>query len=298
MPDIRVGDANVYYEIHGVGFPLLMINGFGSSTEMWSPFWKGLAGRLQVILFDNRGVGRTTAPEGPFSIRTMAEDASGLLRALGFGNAAVYGASMGGMIAQELVLGHPAEVRALILGMTSCGGPHSVPISAETMQRMRSSVQALPGMGLPGTVRSAVSLTGSPEYLRMVYSPEFLRDHEAELLDEGRKVRYPTSLMGYRHQQEAVMAFDTYDRLPEIRVPTLVMAGSADMLIPPENARILASRIPAARLRIFEGAGHGFTRERMTEATRDMLDFLEAVGVPLEGAMGTDPPRPSAPIPT
>jgi len=111
----------------------------------------------------------------------------------------------------------------------------------------------------------------------LVYTPEFLEAHRSELAREAGAVRFPTTTQGYRLQAEAAMAFNVYDRLPEIRVPTLVMAGSRDELMPPKNAEIIASRIPGARRRIFEGAAHAFTRERSEESVGAILEFLESV---------------------
>ena len=273
MPTVHVRDIDLYYEVHGEGTPLLMISGLGSSVETWSPFWKRLAERFRVILFDNRGVGRSTVPETPYTIRTMADDAAGLLDAIGIPSAFVYGSSMGGQIAQELTLSHPEKVRALVLGMTTCGGPPAILPSPEVMARLASMANPQSGAS-PQEVLWSVS-----------YTPEFLAAHREELVREAAAVRYPATPMGYRRQAEASMRFNAYDRLPEVRVPTLVMAGSRDVLMPPGNARLIASRIPGARLYIFEGAGHGFTRERPEESVKMIVDFLS----PLERSS----PRPS-----
>ena len=269
MPKATVGEVDLYYEIHGEGPPLLMINGLGASVEMWSPFWKRLATHYQVILFDNRGVGRSQAPAGRITVRAMADDSAGLLDSLGVDETAVYGASMGGMIAQELALDHPRRVRALLLGMTTAGGPHSIRPEPEVMQRLATVVN-------PPSGTSPLEVLWSLEY-----SPEYLREHRAELLREAATIRYPTTSDGYRRQAEAALTFDSYDRLPEIRAPTLVMAGTRDVLMPPKNARIIAERIPGARLRLFDGAGHGFTREKSEEATVEILRFLEQTARPI-----------------
>ena len=265
MPTVHVGDVDLYYEIHGNGSPLLMIGGLGSSVETWSPFWKRLTEHYRVILFDNRGVGRSTVPKSSFTIRTMADDAAGLLDAIDVPSAFVYGASMGGQIAQELALSHPHKVRALLLGMTTCGGLPAILPSPEVMER-------LAGLANPPAETSPLEILWS-----VSYTPEYLAAHRAELVREAAAVRYPTTPQGYRLQAEASMRFNSYDRLPEIRVPTLVMAGSRDILMPPGNARLIVSRIPGARLHILEGAGHGFTRERPEESVKLILDFLSSV---------------------
>jgi 3-oxoadipate enol-lactonase len=264
MPVVHVGEVDLYYEFHGDGSPLLMINGLGSSVEMWSPFWKRLAEHYKVILFDNRGVGRSTVPEEPYTIPRMAEDAAGLLDALSIPVALVYGASMGGQIAQSLALDFPQKVRALVLGMTTCGGKHAVAPAPETMGRIAQLARPQPGIA-------------AQEILwNLEYTPEFLDSHREELEREAASVRYPTTPIGFRRQAEASMRFDSYDRLPNIRVPTLVMAGSRDILMRPENARLIANRIPGARLHIVEGAGHGFTREKSDESVKVILEFLSS----------------------
>jgi len=265
MPTVHVGEVDLYYEIHGEGSPLLMINGLGASVETWSPFWMRLAEHFRVVLFDNRGVGRSTLPKSSFTIRTMADDAAGLLEAIRVPSAFVYGASMGGQIAQELALSHPEKVRALVLGMTTCGGPPAILPPPEVMQRLATLANPSAGSS-PLEVLWSVS-----------YTPEFLAAHRAELVREAAAVRYPPTPQGYRLQAEASMKFNSYDRLPKIQVPTLVMAGSRDLLMPPGNARLIASRIPGAQLHIFEGAGHGFTRERPEESVKLISDFLSAV---------------------
>jgi pimeloyl-ACP methyl ester carboxylesterase len=265
MPLLHERDIDLYYETHGTGPPLLLINGFGSSSEMWSPFWKQLTDAHMVILFDNRGVGRSSVPDQPFTIREMAEDTVGLLDGLGIEQASIFGASMGGMIAQEVALDSLPRVRSLILGMTTCGGPHSVRVPVQQAQALVRSSSAIPH-------EEALEIR-----LRLIYSPEFLAQHHAELVEEDARIQYPTSLMGYRRQAEAVLGFDAYDRLPRILVPTLVLAGERDALIPPENSRILAQRIPGARLRMFANAGHGFTREKEDEAVDEIRDFLAGV---------------------
>jgi pimeloyl-ACP methyl ester carboxylesterase len=265
MPTVHVGDVDLYYEAHGEGTPLLLINGLGSSVEMWSPFWKRLAEHYGVILFDNRGVGRSSTTGAPLSVRLMADDAAGLLEAIGVPQAHVFGASMGGMIAQELVLGYPAKVRALVLNVTTCGGRHMVPPKPEVMAQMAQ-------MGNPPPGTSIVEILWS-----IVDTPEYLAAHRDELAREAAAIRYPTSPEMFRRQAEAVMKFNVYDRLPEIRVPTLVMAGTRDVLMPPGNAEILASRIPGASLRVMEGAPHALTREREGEAVRAIVEFLSSV---------------------
>ena len=134
MPSAKVGDINMEYYVEGTGPPLLMIMGWIGNAGFWGEaFLERLRPHFQIIRLSNRGTGLTDKPGGDYSIRTMAEDAAGLLRELGIERAHVLGISMGGMIAQELALNHPPVVQGLVLGCTTCGFVHGVPPSAEVV---------------------------------------------------------------------------------------------------------------------------------------------------------------------
>ena len=130
--------AKLYWEEHGAGDPLLLIMGLGASLEAWDRIAPALAKKYRTILFDNRGVGRSDVPPGPYSLETMADDAAAVLDAADVPSAHVMGISMGGMIAQELALRHPRRVRKLILGCTSCGGREAVRADAEVAAALKA----------------------------------------------------------------------------------------------------------------------------------------------------------------
>jgi len=248
MPTIPVGDINIYYELFGQGEPLLLIMGLNANMLSWGPIIPArLAERYQVILFDNRGAGRTDQPDGPYTMEQMAADAVGLLDALGIASAHVFGGSMGGMIAQHVALNHADRLRKLILGCTMCGGPHAVSAAPEVLAYL-----------VPDPTLSAFEAAwrGVP----ICYSPEFIAANKSLIEDLLLAAcEYPTRSAAYEAQLGAVMnSHDTYDRLPQIQAPTLVLTGNRDVLIPPENSRILAERIPNAQLHEIEGAGHVF----------------------------------------
>ena len=131
MPYADNHGTRIYWEERGAGDPLLLIMGLGYTSEMWYRMAPLLSARYRTILYDNRGVGRSDAPEGPYPIATMADDAAAVLDAAGVDRAHVFGVSLGGMIAQELALRYPAPVRSLVLGCTHCGGAQAVPPSEE-----------------------------------------------------------------------------------------------------------------------------------------------------------------------
>src|SRR5574337_1137005 len=143
MADAQIGDVRIHYTESGTGDPLLLIMGFGMPGDAWLgslPFLQD----FHAIYFDNRGTGQSDKPDGPYTIAQMADDAAGLLDHLGIARAHIYGVSMGGMIAQELVLRHPQRVRALVLGCTMCGGAHATLGAPEVIQTL---IEVIEGMG-------------------------------------------------------------------------------------------------------------------------------------------------------
>ena len=262
MPKTRVADINIYYELRGDGEPLVLIMGLGGGSSMW---WKQVdyfSAGFHVITFDSRGVGRSDKPDTPYSMGMLVDDAAGLMKELGIAPAHVYGVSTGGMVAQELALRHPDLVSTLILGATTCGGPHAVMADQETLQRLFSIMT----LSADEAVKVSTSVTFSISFIQR--QPEKIK----EWVIKGAES--PPSRVGFKRQAEAVAGFGTYDRLPQIKVPTLVLAGTADQLIPAENSRILASRIPNAKLVLFDGAGHGYLWEAEEEANGVASDFL------------------------
>jgi pimeloyl-ACP methyl ester carboxylesterase len=262
MPKVKVGDINIYYEVHGKGEPLVFINGFAGSTTSWSRQIPVFSGEYRLVALDNRGAGRSDAPDTPYTMEMLADDLAGLLDAIGIDSAHILGASMGGMIAQQFVLHHPGRVRSLILLCTSCGGPHSV-VATDPEIIAAFQPSELPPKEL---LRKNLPLMISHEYI----------DKNTDLITEiiDKFMEYPAPPHGQIRQTQALIAHDTYDKLPEIKAPTLVIQGDADKIIPVENARILASRIPGAELAILKNMGHLFMYEAFDEGNRIMLDFL------------------------
>jgi 3-oxoadipate enol-lactonase len=237
--------------VHGAadGEPLILLEGMGGDIPGWRRNIPHLAAELRVIAYDFRGNGGSDEPPGPCTMGTFVDDTVALLDHLGVDRAHVYGQSFGGMVAQELVLAHPERIRTLILAATHCGGPHRVP------------------------VRDAAVPKGEP--WRALYAPGFPDEHPEHVAEDLRVgAAQPRHPVGARRQWEVVQAFDAYDRLRAIRVPTLVLHGTEDRMISPENARMLAARIPGAELVLLEGAGHVYHSERADEADAAILGFL------------------------
>lgn len=264
MPKTRVDDIELYYEIHGRGEPLVLIAGLGVGSWVWFKQVPTLAEKFQTIVFDNRGAGRSDKPAGPYTIARMADDVAGLLRALGVERAHVLGASMGGFIAQELALSHPRMTRRLILACTSFGGRHHVPPSQEVLQAMGS----LDGLNTEERAR---------QHIHLAFSSSYIREHPEEL-ERAIQLRLanPIPEHAYLGQLQAAIGFDAEARVSSIQAPTLVITGDQDMMVPAENSRRLAARIPGAKLVIIEGAGHSVFIERADTFNRAVIEFLEA----------------------
>jgi pimeloyl-ACP methyl ester carboxylesterase len=272
MTTTPINDIDVYYEEHGdpQAEPLLLIMGFGMNAAAWAPQVPALSKHYHVIVFDNRGAGRTSQPEGAYSIPQMAADAAALLDHLGIKSAHVVGASMGGMIAQEFALRYPSRVRGLVLACTTSGGPHA----AGYDEMMATSEEGLAMTDLSEMLKPERVKEG----MDLMFTPEFQAHPGLGLIQTGAAAMlYPQSLAGMKGQLAAVRARDTYDRLPRIAAPTLVIAGAADTLVDARNSPILASRIPDTKLMMLPGQRHGFTAEKPDETNHAILDFLAQV---------------------
>lgn len=264
MPKAQINGINLFYEVHGEGEPLLLIYGLAGRGNGWKFQVEALSSNFKIITFDNRGVGESDQPVDVYSLAGMADDAAGLLDALDIESAHVFGISMGGMIAQEFALRYRQRVRKLVLGCTHPGIKHCVPSPAWVTDIFKS----LPGKPREQVVRECTAFNYSPHTQQ--HKPELIESLIPLFVDNRQR------LHGYLNQINAVWAFDAFDRLPQIAVPTLVMTGTDDVLIPPGNSKIIAGRIPNARLMEFSDAGHLFFIEKAEEVNQALLDFFQA----------------------
>lgn len=264
MPKVKVDDIQIYYEVHGEGFPLAMIMGISGNVDWWNPrMVQELSKDFKVVMFDSRGAGRTDMSNREYTIKLFADDTAGLMDALGISVAHVFGVSMGGAIAQELVLNHPEKVEKLVLCSASCGGTKAVPASAEVLGRF--------GASRSGLSPEEICRRGIP----LIFSEDFIQDNSdfVEFFVQ-RVLIAPISDESFLRRLDAVTKFDTYDRLPQIRAPTLILHGKGDILVPFENCSILAEAIPNAKLVCFEKSAHGLIYEEMDKMIRVVSDFL------------------------
>ena len=263
MPKVKVKDINIYYEMHGRGFPLIMIMGLSANVDWWDPrMIHELLKKYQLVIFDNRGAGRTDVSNRGYTIKSFAEDTAGLMGALGISRAHILGVSMGGMIAQELALNFPEKVEKLILCSTNCGGKRSVLPSQEILRTLMAGGSVLSPEEI---VRMTIPLIFTEDFVKK--NPDLLEFSIQQIL------RAPISKEVFMNQLSAITQFDTCDRLPQIRAPTLVLHGKRDILVPPENAAILAEAIPNATLFYLENSAHGLV-EDMEKAIDVILHFL------------------------
>jgi pimeloyl-ACP methyl ester carboxylesterase len=260
MPYVGNESVRIYWDEQGLGEPVLLIMGLGYTAHMWHRTRPRLADLFRTIAFDNRGVGRSGSPAGPYPIALMASDAAAVLDAAEVQGAHLFGVSMGGMIAQEFALQYPTRVRSLILGCTAAGGPTAVRAEPEATQILKAR-----GM-TPQQAAEAV--------LPFIYDAE--TPHER--IEEDLAIRHPwlPRPESYIAQLQGILAWEAYSRLPAIGVPTLVIHGENDRLVPAGNGKLIADRIPSAKLVLIPHASHLFLTDRTQIAHEAILNFLKA----------------------
>lgn len=261
MPVAKVNEVQIYYESLGDGVPLLLIEGIPGTVPDWYPFANYLAQDFKVVLFDNRGSGRSDMPQEWYSMSQMASDAAGLLDSIGIARANVFGVSMGGMIAQELAINFPQRIERLVLGCTHCGGPATI--------RPAPAVEAAFALE---TEDWAVRIRNLAPF---AFSERFARERP-EVLAEfiAKKSLDVQPYFAYRRQIGAVIRHDTSGRLARIVSPTLVLTGTVDRTLAPQNSQVLHEKIPNSELATIEGAGHLFFIEEPEQTLKILRSFL------------------------
>jgi pimeloyl-ACP methyl ester carboxylesterase len=267
MPKAKVNEIELYYETSGSGDPLVLIAGLGYPLWQWHKMVPFLAEHFQVIAFDNRGVGQTDKPAGPYTAQMLAADTAGLLDALGIESAAIAGHSMGGFVAQAMALDYPEKISALILCSTNFGGPRHVPITPEAMAVL-ADVTSDP-------------LTRFTNGLQVSTAPGWTEENP-EIVKEWTewRVANPLDLAGYQSQMAIGLALVAEEaafehRLPSVSVPTMIIFGAHDKVVPPENANLLAKQISGSQITIIPDAGHFFCIEAPEAASNIIIDLLK-----------------------
>ena len=263
MERVKVNGVELAYDLRGTGAPVVMIHGLQGDQTMFTGLAAAFDTHFRVLTFDQRGSGLSEKPGHDYTMALIADDTAALMSHLGMASAHVMGVSMGGMVAQELALRHPSRVRSLILGCTTPGGPKAVQNEGTAFAAAYSAAD------MSAEDRGAA-------FAAAVFSRGYLARHPEVVAAaiEARRNR-PLDPVALAHRMSALSGHDTYNRLPEIACPTLVITGRDDVLIPWENSRILAERIPHAKLEILDPAGHCFWLERPQDSCDAMMRFLQ-----------------------
>jgi len=264
MPTATLNGIEIYYERRGSGPPLLYLNGSGATLATMGPVLDPFAARCDLLAHDQRGLGRTEIPPGPYTMGDYAADAAALLDHVGWDRCRVVGISFGGMVAQELAVTWPERIERLALLCTSPGGAGLASYPLHELAELSDEERAATYLPLLDTR----------------FTPEWLASHErdrqvAEMLAARRSGSRPSEqARGEREQLLARSRHDVTDRLGRIACPTLVAGGRYDGIAPPANSEAIAARVPGAELRFYEG-GHAFMTQDRT-ALPEVMDFLAA----------------------
>lgn len=267
MSKINANGIELYYEIHGTGAPLVLISGLGYSSWQWHRMVPFLAEHFQVITFDNRGVGQSDRPPGPYTAQLLAADTAGLLDALGIKKAVVMGHSMGGFIAQAIALDFSHKVEKLILCSTNFGGPRHVPTTPEAMKILTDVT-----VDASTRFKNGLSISTAPGWVKN--NPEMIEEWTKWwLANPIEPASYQAQLaIGLGLLPEAA-AFE--DRLSNIKVPTLILSGEQDRVVPPANTSLLAGKVADSKVVIFPDAGHFFPIETPEAASQAVIKFIK-----------------------
>ena len=265
MPKAKTNGIELYYETHGEGKPLVLISGLGYSSWQWHKMVPLLAEKFQVITFDNRGVGQSDKPAGPYTAGMLAQDMVGLLDALKFEKAIIAGHSMGGFVAQAVALDFPQRVEKLILCSTNFGGPNHVPVTPEAMKVL--------------TDVSSDVLTRFKNGLAVSTAPGWAEKNPA-MIEEWIQWRVANPIEPVHYQAQMAIGLSLMpeaaafeNKLSRLSVPTLILFGAHDKVVPPANADLLSKKIAGSTVVIFPDAGHFFPIEIAEAASRVITDF-------------------------
>ena len=272
MPAIDVNGTTITFSQSGSGKPVILIHGAEADHSMFDAFGALLARRFTVIAYDQRDSGTTRNPATPYGLDELADDAAQLIAALGYTRAHVFGASLGGVIAQVLAVRHPQQIDRLVLSSTFRAGVPPLSINPEVFPRL-----AALRTGLPGTATEIAAYFFPADYLAV--NPEIVRIFSGNSRNEEQKQR-----------RAAILARPVAIDLGAIAAPTLVMVGAEDRLIPPSHTLSLAHQIGDARTVTVTGVGHVATLQDPAAVAREVLAFLsedELVDDTTKRAMGS-----------
>lgn len=266
MPSVTTNGIELYYETQGAGAPLVLLAGLGYPGWQWHKLAPLLAPHCRVIIPDNRGVGQSSKPPGPYTASLLAADTVGLLDALAIEQAVILGHSMGGFVAQALALEYPQRVRKLILAATNFGGPRHAPITPAAMAVLTDTTVD------PATrFRNGLVVSTAPGFAE--------RQPGVVAAWLAWRLANPIDPAGYQAQLAIGLGLLREEacfehRLSAITAPTLILSGAHDAVVPPANAELLAQQIAHSRVYILPDAGHFFPLETPEAAARVVVEFM------------------------
>lgn len=256
------GGSKIFYHERGKGEPLILLMGFGADGKVWEKHAAVYEQHFRCIILDNRGVGLSDQPKGPYTTAMMAADTISVMNHAGVSKARVAGISMGGAIAQELAIGYPDRVTSLLLVSTWARFNNYAKTVYENLKHVRASVSAEHFM----------------ELLQLwIFAPPYYDQHLEELQKDaiaaGQNTA-PQTRNGFEGQLDACIHHDSVDRLKQIKVPTLVTVGAMDIFTPPDFSELLHKGIPHSEFSSYPTGGHVHHWEDLERFNRETLTFL------------------------
>ena len=262
MAFANAGNIKLCYKVRGGGQPIIAITGFASSQDSFFMLARTLSRYYRIVTFDNRGIGGSDKPSGPYSMSMMAGDTIGLMDFLGIERAHLLGGSMGGMVAQHIAIHYPQRVDKLILFSTSADGQWLIDLAEEVIPGWDRSRPGLASADLQKLMIVMASRSFNRPFNRLVF---------AALARLQARLGGHTGPAG---QIEAMITHNVLDQLNLIQAPSLVLVGSQDRLIRAHPSEVMASRIKRAKLVILEGGSHTMAGEMAGQFDKEVLDFL------------------------
>lgn len=269
MPYVEINDIKMYYELHGPkeGTPLVLIEGWGQSLWCWFRQLPDFCQKHRVLVFDNRGAGKTSKPDYPYTVDMLVNDTKSLMDELGIDKAHIFGISMGGFIAQKFAISYPNKILSLTIGMTNFGGDKAIPASGKVM----AAIFAYPTETISKEEATAIRRS-------VAWSTEFLEANQDLIRTMDKWIEEnPQPETARLNQANIGLTIDIEAEIKNISAPTLILHGEKDLIVPPKNSLMLHERIPSSELVHFKDAPHRIEIERADDFNRTVLDFLEAV---------------------
>lgn len=260
MPKVKVNDIDMYYELHGEGDPVVLIQGLGGNHTFWEPNLPDLTKKHKIVLLDYRGAGDTDKPDMPYTTRLFADDIAGLMNELGIDKAHIVGRSMGGCIAQWMGIDHLENVRSLLLAATWGRADGCLKMMLANWAKVVELA------GLPGLLE---------QVLPWCWTRDFFEPEKAEELEALKKMVFKNQQPAdaFARQSKAGQDHDALSELRKIKAPTLVAVGDRDILTPPKLSQEIVESIPGAKLQMIPGYGHAFYEERPDIFNEIALNF-------------------------